>query len=279
MFGKRKSKNKTDNEPPAAADIFARTNRGMLLDIFVFVLNLVLMWFLTDSFINLVRQASGGDTIAGFAMFLFCLGIFILPPLGATLKRRHFHRRLQTKGKTSARGEDFLGGCFFNPIFYFCLHLVVISAINAFIFQFFYGDKRPEDGAVFVSLVLLGLVLTIFQTAIVYRYFSPPKREPKPAFLRDPRSEILGDACIFLNMILFQILWNVLAMSVPGRPPNVSIVSEIFFRLFFISFAALLIYFPPRIFYLAEDIRRPRAWLTTGLANLPLIFRLLFDAA
>jgi len=40
----------------------------------------------------------------------------------------------------------------------------------------------------------------------------------------------------------------------------------------------MLIYFPPRIFYLREDINRPRAWLTIGLANLPLITRLLLGA-
>ena len=33
----------------------------------------------------------------------------------------------------------------------------------------------------------------------------------------------------------------------------------------------MLIYFPPGIFYLAEDFRRPAEWLTMLLANSPVI--------
>lgn len=278
-----KSKTEAVNDNPQLpkqiqrANIFARTNRGMLLDAVVFLINLFLMRLLAERFVALVKDASDGDTIAGFAMFLFCLGIFVLAPVGATLKRWHFHRRLQMQGKTVLSGENFLSGCLFNPIFYFCLNLIIISAINAFTFQLIYGNKEP-GGAVFVSTTLFGLVLTIVQTVLIYRYFSPPKHEPATAYLRSPQSERLGDVCIFTNMILFQLLWNVLTMSVPPRPANVSVFAEIGFRLFFLGFAALLIYFPPRIFYLAEDIHRRRAWLTILLANSPVLFRVIFGS-
>ncbi len=43
----------------------------------------------------------------------------------------------------------------------------------------------------------------------------------------------------------------------------------------FLSFIALLIYFPPRMFYLAEDIHRRRTWVTMLLANSPVIVRVL----
>jgi hypothetical protein len=46
--------------------------------------------------------------------------------------------------------------------------------------------------------------------------------------------------------------------------------------LFFLCFIALLVYFPPRMFYLAEDVDRPRTWLTMLLANSPVILRVLF---
>ena len=42
-----------------------------------------------------------------------------------------------------------------------------------------------------------------------------------------------------------------------------------------LCFIALLIYFPPRMFYLAEDINRGRTWLTMLLANSPVIVRVL----
>jgi len=254
--------------------IFALTNRGMLLDIFVFLMNLYLMQLLASNFIDLVQKASDGDPLAAFAMFLFCLGIFILPPLGATLKRWHFHQRLRVQGRISARPEDFTAGCLFNPIFYFCLNLVIFAFINAFIFQSIYGNK-PPGGTVFVSSVLFGMVLVILQTVLIYRYFLPPKTAPTGKFLRDPRSEIIGDVCIYLNMILFQMVWNLITTVQFER---VSDLTDLAGRFFFLSFVALLIYFPPRMFYLAEDIKKRRVWLTVLLANSPVIWRVIFGA-
>lgn len=282
---KEAEKNKTENEPAPAQkgklqkiSIFALTNRGMLLDVFVFIANLFLMRWLARLFIDTARAASDGDFFSSLTMFLFCLAIFVLPPLGATLKRWHFHQRLRLKGKNSVKPENLLGGCLFNPIFYFCLNAIIFSALNAFVMNFLYEGKEP-DGAVFVSSILFGIVLMLFQTIIVYRYFSPPKTAPQSEFLKSPTSERFGDACIFLNMILYQVLWNILTAAMPPRPPNVSILAEIGFRFFFIFFVSLFVYFPPRIFYLAEDIGRRRVWLTILLANSPLIFRVLYGAA
>ena len=85
----------------------------------------------------------------------------------------------------------------------------------------------------------------------------------------------MGDICIFLNMILFQVAWNLLAFASLGRPSG---PLEFFGRLFFLCFIALLIYFPPRMFYLAEDISRGRTWLTMLLANSPVIVRVLIGS-
>ena len=73
-------------------------------------------------------------------------------------------------------------------------------------------------------------------------------------------------------MILFQVFWNMLAFEDLGHPSN---LLEFGGRLFFLSFIALLIYFPPRMFYLAEDIHRPRTWVIMLLANSPVIVRVL----
>jgi hypothetical protein len=56
---------------------------------------------------------------------------------------------------------------------------------------------------------------------------------------------------------------------------RVSSFADLAGRLFFLCFVALLIYFPPRVFYLAQDGRRPRTWLTMLLANSPVIVRIL----
>lgn len=251
--------------------LFAAENRGLLLDIVVFVLNLLLMQRLTGYALELFRYADEGEPYAQFTLLLACIAMWALPAAGAVLKRWHFHQRLHASGKNFELDGKALG-CLFNPIFYFCLNLVLVSAILAGGGQFLFGNKLQQSGAVFVPSILLGLICTILQTYLIYRYFSPPKKPPRSAFLRDPESAVLGDVCIFLNMILFQIVWNSLAFADLGRPSG---ATEFFGRLFFLCFIALLIYFPPRMFYLAEDIDRPRTWLTMLLANSPVIVRVL----
>lgn len=251
-------------------NLLAKENRGLLLDIVVFVLNLVLMQRLTRYALEVFHYADEGEPFAKLALFSACVAMWVLPAAGAVLKRWHFHQRLKaTGGKFEF---DNLAGCLFNPIFYFCLNLVLVSAIIAGGLQFLFGNKAMESGAIFVPTILAGLAFTIVQTVLIYRYFSPPKKPPRYEFLREPQSEILGDVCIFLNMILFQIGWNFLGMADLGRPSG---PGEFIGRLLVLCFLAMLIYFPPRMFYLAEDIERPRTWLTMLLANSPVIVRVL----
>lgn len=249
--------------------LFDKANRGLLLDIVVFVANLFFMGLITSRFITIVRYASAGNALAKFAILLFVIGILVLPALGATLKRWHYHQR---RGKADS-DKSLLSGCLFNPILYFCMNLVIVATVNALLLDFLLGGKdSTNEGSIFIPLTFFGLGFALFQTFLVYRYFSPPKKEPRWEFFRDPRSDFLGDGCIFLNMILFQVIWNLLVV-VPFE--RVHSLGELAGRMFFLSFAALLVYFPPRIFYLAEDIQRRRTWLTMLLANSPVIFRVL----
>jgi len=251
--------------------LFARENRGLLLDIVVFILNLFLMRWLTGYAIDLFRYADAGEPLAQFSLLLAVVLMWVLPATGAVLKRWHFHQRLKAAGKKFDLDAK-SWGCLFNPLIYFCLNLVLVSAIIAGAGQFLFGNRLLESGAIFVPTVLLGLIATIGQTYLIYRYYSPPKKPPTQEFLRQPESETLGDVCIFLNMILFQIIWNLLAFADLGRPSG---LLDFAGRLFFLSFVALLIYFPPRMFYLAEDIDRPRTWATMLIANSPVIVRIL----
>jgi hypothetical protein len=123
-------------------------------------------------------------------------------------------------------------------------------------------------------LLMLGIVYNVFQTYLVFRYFTPPKHEPKWAFLRDPRSEFLGDVCIFLNMILFQVLLNYQAAVFPLFHEG-SFADRLITLLVF----ALLVYMTGRIFFLVEDVRRPRTLLTILLANSVVIVRTLLTSA
>jgi hypothetical protein len=251
--------------------LLAKENRGLLLDVVVFFLNLFLMHWLTAYAVELFRYANDGDALVQFVLSLGCVAMWILPAAGAVLKRRHFHRRLKAEGRTFDLDSKFTG-CLFNPIFYFCLNLVLVSAILTGVGRFLFGERLLQNGAVFVPLIIAGLFCTIAQTYLIYRYFSVPKKPPRYEFLRRPESETLGDVCIFVNMVLFQIIWNLLSFAGLGRPSG---LLEFAGRLFFLSFLALLIYFPPRMFYLAEDIHRARTWLTMLLANSPVIVRVL----
>lgn len=252
--------------------LFAKANRGLLLDVFVFVANVFLMRLLTRQFIDLFSQVSAEDPTAKLALGLTFAAMWILPAAGAVLKRWHFHQRLKVQGKTVESEETKLAGCLFNPLFYFCLNLVITSAVLTSLGEFVFGRRLLDTGAVFIPLIMGGLILTIVQTFLIYRYFSPPKKPPQSKFLRSPQSENLGDVCLFLNMILFQVFWNMLTFADLGHPSS---LLEFGGRLFFLSFVALLIYFPPRMFYLAEDINRRRTWLTMLLANSPVIVRVL----
>ena len=251
--------------------LLAEANRGLLLDIVVFFLNLFLMQWLTGYAMELFHLANDGEPLARFCLLLACIAMWILPPAAAVLKRWHFHQRLKTD-EQKVDLDSQATGCLFNPIFYFCLNLVLMSAIVTGVGQFLFGRRLLENGAIFLPLIFGGLFCTIAQTYLIYRYFSPPQKPPKYEFLVQHQSETLGDVCIFLNMILFQIVWNLLNFAGLGRPSD---AGEFCGRLFFLCFLALLIYFPPRMFYLAEDIHRSRTWLTMLLANSPVIVRVL----
>ena len=164
-----------------------------------------------------------------------------------------------------------MSGCLFNPIFYFCLTAIIFATVNAFILERVYGRKEP-NGDVFVTSIFLGIALMILHTVLVYRYFSPPKKAPKSAFLRGRASAFLGDAFLFVNMVLFQLLWNLLALL---KVPHPTGLTDFVLRFLFLLFLALLLYFPPRMFYLADDIGKRRTWLMILLANSPILARVL----
>ena len=281
MPGRKRSKHETDSQPATAAteprsgnnrfrNLFAKTNRGLLLDVVVFVMNIFLMRLLTRQFIDLFSQVSAENPLAKLELGLTFAAMWVLPAAGAVLKRWHLHQR--RNAPTFDTVETNLGGCLFNPLFYFCLNLVISSAVLASLGDFFLGKRALDTAAIFVPMIFGILILTIVQTFLIYRYFSPPKKPPRWDFLRTPQSETLGDICLFLNMILFQVFWNMLTFADLGHPSG---VVEFLGRLFFLCFIALLIYFPPRMFYLAEDINRRSTWLTMLLANSPVIIRVL----
>lgn len=249
--------------------LFKQRNRGLLLDLFVFILNLFVMRMLGRNFLDMVRAAADDDAFAKSSLFIFAISLLVLPPAGAVLKRWHFHQRL----KDREYKEGALAGCLFNPIFYISLMFLIFATANAFVLQHFSEGGFADPGpGIFVSSIFVGIALVIVHTWLVYRYFSPPKKAPTSPFLLSPASDLVGDICIFVNMIFMQIIWNTLAAFDLPHPAD---VTEFVGRLFVLCFIGLLVYFPPRILYLAEDIEKRRTWLIILLANSPVILRVL----
>ena len=245
-----------------------RGNRGLLLDIFVFVVNTFFMGILVRRFYEIILLAKHGDESAVFVIFLFFLSMLVLAPAGAVLKRWHYNEQASSE---NADRVEMANGCLFNPLIYFGLIAVLSGAVGQLLLHFIYLNDKPP-ASIQPILVIAGLSLAAVHTWLVYRYFSPQTNVPRSEFMRGPRSDLTGDVCIFLNMLLFQVLWNMLALGFE-RPKT---GSDIFTDLLALGIGSLLIYFPPRIFYLAEDITRPCTWFFIALANLPVIYRAVF---
>lgn len=256
--------------------IFENRNRGLLLDIVVFFINLILMRILTVLAMNLVRQAQENVT-AKIVVGMFFAEVFFLQPAGPILKRWSFHQRHKSFNLNKTEYAGCLLSCF---MLLYLVMMMLICATAAILLSEAVFEKGPLAANVGVLSFLAGFVLSIVSTVAIYRYFLKPKNKPRWRFLTTPQAALLGDACMFLNVICLQILWNSLTASkffwelLTSTPlGKAGSFTDILGRFIVIGVLALLVYFPARIFYLVEDKHRKITWLTMLLANLPLILR------
>jgi hypothetical protein len=242
----------------------AGENRGLLLDLTVFALNLVLVRMLGTRLAALARGVSAGEPAAEWTAGALFAALFVLPAAGAVLRRWHFHQR------RAGREPDLSAawGCLLNPAFYLAVSLTIGSSAMVLLGTRVFGEDFDQRAEIFLPLVFGVLVLSIVQTVLVYRYLDPPRQPPRTAFGRGSASELLGDACIFVNAILFQVLWNAAFSGHFARPAG---VEDALGRIFLLWFVSILVYFPPRIFYLAEEAGRRSSWPTMLLATSPVV--------
>jgi hypothetical protein len=261
------------------SQLFTQKNRGILLDVFTFLVNLTLMRILTVFSVHVAHQAEE-DVSAKIAVGLFFAGVFFLQPLGPILKRRSFHQRHESFDLSTTGNAGCLLAWFM--IFYLVMMMLTSAAASMLLSEALF-EKSPAGANVGVISFLGGFALSVVNAVSIFRYFIKPSKEPRLRFLTTPQSALLGDILMFLNVICLQILWNSLTASsffwellttTPlGRPGS---ITDILGRLIIIGVLALLVYFPARIFYLVEDRRRKITLLTMLLANLPLILRAAF---
>ena len=258
-----------------AGTVLAPNNRGIVLDLVVFVVSLLLVQTLA-MLANTLVHAAGEDVRAKLAIGLFFAALVLVQPLAPILKRWSFHQRNSFSAESSA-------GCLlFWFMFVYLAMMFILCGVAAVVLGevFFTG---PDVG---VLLALAGFVWSIISVGFVYRYFMTPKKPPRWTFLTTPAAEHLGDGFLYLNALGFQILWGSVTASGPfrelvtgtplGRPGG---FTDILGRLVVIAVSAVLLYLPARLFYLAEDKHRALTWATILLANLPLILRIAFAPA
>jgi len=255
--------------------LLAPQNRGNLLDLFVFVFNLSLIWIVTRLSLNLIRQAET-DRPAMLAVSGFFAGLLVLQPLGPILKRWSFHQRNKESSLSDA------AGCLITFYIFPYLVIMLIISLNASLyFLEAFRDSRWQE--ISYPILLGGIVVSFVNAVPIYRYFLKPKKQPRWRFLTTPQAEWLGYTCTLLNVICFQILWSSFTASaffsewVTKTPlGKAGIFTDILGRLIVIAAVAMLVYFPPRIFYLVEDKHLRVTLLTMLLANLPLIVRIVW---
>lgn len=259
-------------------NILARENRGILFDLFIFVINLTLMPFIAKAFVDTGRAAALGQHGLQFLLFLFFASMYFIQPYGALFKRWSFHQRRRagrrrkknTDGSIFSFADDNVWSLIFNPIVYFFSLLLISSMIITYLNQLITGRIFSDDDPYFIVFILLGFLLSVVHSVAAYKYFLSPKNIPKKKILASSFSEPVGDILLFVNIFMFQILWNIvgqITLEKSGDPGGFAL------RVVFMFGVGLLMYYPARIFYAAEDIRNPLAWFTIILANLPLVIR------
>ncbi len=252
--------------------LWAPNNRGIVLDLVVFLVNLSLVRALTVLAHGVVHAAVE-DVRAKLAVGLFFATLVGAQPLGPALKRWSFHQRHTFDTESGA-------GClvFWFMAVYLVMMLVLCGASAVVLGEVFF--KGSDAGVV---LVLVGFAWSIISVGYVYRYFLTPKKAPRWTFLTTPAAEHLGDACIYINAVGLQIVWGSVTASgafreiVTGTPlGKPASVTDVLGRLLAIAACAIVLYLPARLFYLVEDKHRALTWATMVLANLPLILRIAF---
>lgn len=252
-------------------------NRGKLFDVLIFFFHFAAIFISSRLALNLFREAAGGNKLSQFAIGSMCLGVFLIMPLAASLKRWSYQNRFpkekkKVKKKKPEDDDEFKDGIvtFFVIMFWAVMFFFGIGAFLLFS-NIFFGDKNVSKLIVFVAFTVV-LILSILQTVFVLAYFHPYENEPTFAFLKTPKAEWFGDILLFLNMIIFQTIW---AMVLKTQVGAVSGLADLIARAIVLFMIALFFYFPPRIFYLLEDITDKKTWLTMLLANSPTILRFL----
>jgi hypothetical protein len=251
--------------------VVAGRNRGIVLDVVVFIINLFLMSDVSgrlNDFIGVGRDRPNDARAMGI-MATYCALACLLPASGAFLKyisgsqkhTPHFYRKTWAKQ-------------FFSMMTIILIVQILVQAV--FLIAEYNYQRRllafmPDATGLSLLLTVIMVVSVLFILAnpvFVRLNFTKNRRHYLSGFVRDV-VEFLGDSCLFINMILFQIFWGIFMADLTQD------WGGILERVLALALTSLLLYFPPRLIYLAEDGHRGIAWVTMIMANIPIIIRVI----
>ena len=108
--------------------IFERRNRGLLLDVTVFLFQLILIRLITRLSVGFVSQAEE-DSFAKTAISFFLIGLFVLQPLGPILKRWSFHQHFKSFANDQSGLTSFLLSIY--KFFYIAAMWITFQCVGA----------------------------------------------------------------------------------------------------------------------------------------------------
>jgi len=244
------------------------SSRGTRFDLGILAANLLCVpW--------LAARMAAFDAAAGALL----VGAWGALSLGAFLKRVPLQARLARRREGAGSGES--DGCTARetPI---SLHIAVFvllvmlwglgAALLAAGGEALQGDAGVEEGNPGALLGALAgwLPAALFTAALV----APAGGRTSPWRAR-PGTELAADLLLGLGAVIALGWWEgAFAPELAGIEPEIWLLRPLAVVLVTVPFA--LFYLAPRLLFLAEDARTPRAWLTVPLAMLPLAWRIVF---
>lgn len=251
-------------------------NRGKLCDVSFFIFNVLLITIFSKPIIQFISIISEYQIITQIIVGCLSFGMLILPAIGANLKHYRFRQRnpkttekIKSKKKIEDDDDEFADGVRLLGLIMFAT-LIFLYGLGAY---FLFSDVlsgSKDVSKTFVLIEFIGLIILSFiYSIIIPGYFGAIEDEQQRSeFIKSKKSELIGDICIWLNMLIFQTFW-VLYLNRGFSPES---------RTAFFIISTLLLYLPPRLVFLLEDFSDYKTWLTMMLANVPIIIRIVFGS-
>jgi hypothetical protein len=235
--------------------------RGQILDLLVFLANLVLFGPFAAMLDPLGAGFSANDDAAARKLALIILAAFASYTLGAMLKRAPLHARVKSLPNPGYAGCLFLG--------WISLHLSLCILGAAVIAATF--DAAPK-GVPLTAMIVLSILPTFFVARVVF----PPKRlEQIPAWRKSWQMELLADLLIVAAVILLTIMWDIWFADLFTPTWEGQTFGDRLFGAGLAVGAFAFFYISPRFLFLIEDFNQRLTWITLGLTVAPLLGRIL----